>query len=961
MTTSLRTSPSGGTLTAGSTDDSVKQAGPRPVRFWPVNSRTTGLKALVFSVSLGVAASAEETPNVPSANNAAEQKPLPTIVAPKLIRFVEATYPPGAAEAGLTAEVVMILRVEADGTVGNAQLRQPALPDGSPDNSETDSKTVSDTVHAEMGHRFEEAALTAARRFVFDPARVDGKVVAVRIPFRYAFTLEQAPESEQEVLVEGRLTGNVRVAGADTPLVGARITITTTTGTTTTGEVRHTTTDAQGSWVVEAVEPGLYTVEVRAEGFDAIALEEEVIAGLSTEVLYRLSPRAAGTLQVSVRGTRPPREVTRRVITRREMTRIPGTSGDALRSIQSLPGVARPPGLAGLLIIRGAAPQDTAVFVNGDEVPLIYHFGGLTSALPSELLESIDFYPGNFSSKYGRAMGGIVDVQLRSPDTQCRGPWGVETEDQRCFRGMAQVDLLDTRFVVQGPLPWDDWTFAAGGRRSWVDAWLKPVLEETGAVVTTAPVYSDYQLIAERSTSPDEKLSLRIFGSNDALEVLIENPGTQDPGATGGNIAFRTGFWRAQGVLQTQLSSRVALNALVSVGKSAISFSLGRFFFTQEAFPVQTRSEFSWKALPGFTLNAGLDFQVAPFRSTIRLPEPPRPGEASSGPFTTRPLLESVADKTFFRPAWYADATITPVRNLIVTPGARVDYSRDSGQTDFSPRITARYNLTTNAVATDGTLRRRTTLKGGAGIFHQPPQPQETNEIFGTPGLRTNRATHLSVGIEREFNDQVELSVEGFYKQLDQLVSRRPGPSGSFDYANEGSGDVLGAEMLLKYKPDDHFFGWVAYTLSRSRRRDTPDKALRPFQFDQTHILTVLGSYKLGNGWEMGARFRLVSGALDTPVPGTPGLSALYAADTGSYTPLQAAPFSSRLPLFHQLDLRVEKNWQFETFRLMTFLDILNSYNNAARESFLYNFDFSQSTYQQGLPLIPSLGLRGEF
>ena len=70
-------------------------------------------------------------------------------------------------------------------------------------------------------------------------------------------------------------------------------------------------------------------------------------------------------LEVIVRGERPAREVTRRTVDRREIERIPGTGGDALRSIQNLPGVARPPGLSGLLVVRGSGPQDTATFIDG--------------------------------------------------------------------------------------------------------------------------------------------------------------------------------------------------------------------------------------------------------------------------------------------------------------------------------------------------------------------------------------------------------------------------------------------------------------------------------------------------------------------------------------------------------------------------------------------------------------------
>ena len=610
--------------------------------------------------------------------------------------------------------------------------------------------------------------------------------------------------------------------------------------------------------------------------------------------------------------------------------------------------------------MRGSAPEDSAVFVDGDTVPFIYHFGGVSSAIPTELLDRIDFYPGNFSARYGRVMGGIVDVGIREPDTSCRGPYGQPSTERGCLHGLVQVDLIDARLLVQGPLPIEGWTFAVGGRRSWVDAWLKPVLREAGAGITTAPVYYDYQAIAETKPSPNSRLSLRLFGSDDALEVLIENPAAQDPGAFGGSLRFGTSFYRIQALFEADLARNVSLKSLVSVGRDKAAIGLGRFRFDASTYAIQTREEFSFELAPEVTLNAGMDILIAPFELLARLPEPPRPGEPSPGPFSTRPLLETEVNDTFYRPAWYADAQLH-FGHLMLTPGLRVDYARDTGHTDLSPRLTARYDLSTNAQHPDGTTSRRTTVKAGAGVFHQPAQPQETDEVFGTPGLRSNRAFHYAVGVERELTDNVELNVEGFYKQLPRLVSRAAALDGTFAYDTRGSGRVIGAEMLLKYKPDARFFGWFAYTLSRSVRRDAPGEELYPFQFDQTHILTLLGSYKLGAGWEVGARFRLVSGPLETPVLGPPNLPAVYAADAAAYTPLQGAPFSERLPLVHQLDLRMEKNWHLRDFDLMFYVDLWNAYNHAASEAFTYNFDYSRRAYQQGLPILPSLGFRGEF
>jgi hypothetical protein len=288
-----------------------------------------------------------------------------------------------------------------------------------------------------------------------------------------------------------------------------------------------------------------------------------------------------------------------------------------------------------------------------------------------------------------------------------------------------------------------------------------------------------------------------------------------------------------------------------------------------------------------------------------------------------------------------------------------VDYARDTGRADVAPRITGRYLLNGAASDTDadGNKALKTALKGGLGYFYKPPEFQQTDPIFGTPNLESNRALHASLGVEQGITGQVDLSVEGYLKELDRQVV----PGVDTRYTNLGTGRVIGAELLLKYKPDARFFGWIAYTISKSTRKDGPNAEEYHFQFDQTHNLIVLGSYRLGDGWEVGARFRVVSGNMSTPVARFPLLPSLYGDISGSYASLQGKPNSERLPLFHQLDVRLERSWQFADWRLLAYLDVWNAYNNAAVEGYQYNFDFSSRAPQTGLPILPSFGLRGEF
>lgn len=647
-------------------------------------------------------------------------------------------------------------------------------------------------------------------------------------------------------------------------------------------------------------------------------------------------PESAPSLDVDVAGERPPREPTVQVLSGPEISKLPGTNGDALRAVQNLPGVARPPGLDGALAIRGSSPRDSQVFVDGSNVPLIYHFGGLSSVLPSEVLDRIDFYPGNFGPEYGRASGGIIDAGVRAPKSDR-------------VSGLLQFDLIDGRLLIEGPIG-SKTRFLVAGRRSWVDAWLGPAMRSAGIDVQTAPVYYDYQALIEHDVSHDTTLRLFAFGSDDRLELLLKSPDASDP-ANGGDNLLHTGFWRVQTRADTRLSDKTRWRTTLAVGHDTEEFAQGALHYHTGIFVVDARTDLRAQLSDVFTLTTGLDIENGTYDVSWRVPPINIDTGDTSGPLFGRPLTELVAHGSVFRPSAYTQAEITPLPGLKIMPGLRADYSEDIDSLTLDPRVGVRYDLPTGGL--------RTTLKGGIGLFHKPPEPYESKRPFGDPSIRSERATHYSLGMEQELARPVEVSLEGFYKRLDNLVVSRPtttdSPSGT-DYGNTGSGRSYGAELLLRYKPVGRFFGWVAYTLSHSERKDFPGDKYQLFAYDQTHVLTALGSYQLGRGWQLGGRFRYVTGS-----PYTPVLGGVMDYDAGVYAPLDSpAKYSDRLPAFSQLDVRIDKTWQFSGWKLSTYLDVQNVYNRKNTEDISYNYDYSQSKPLAGLPILPILGLRGE-
>jgi hypothetical protein len=272
--------------------------------------------------------------------------------------------------------------------------------------------------------------------------------------------------------------------------------------------------------------------------------------------------------------------------------------------------------------------------------------------------------------------------------------------------------------------------------------------------------------------------------------------------------------------------------------------------------------------------------------------------------------------------------------------GLRADYYSEIDRGTLDPRLVTRYEL-----------RPGTTLKAGAGLFSQAPEIPQSLKGIGNPHLGPAHGQHYSAGIEQTW-DVVAASVEGFYKRLDHLVVTSTSPE--VPLQSRGRGRIWGAELSLKSRLGSRGFGFVSYTYSKSRRNDY-GLYWRPFDFDQAHILTASGSYRLGYGFELGGTFRYVSGNPLTPVTGS-----VYDGNYDMYRPVYGQVNSAHNPAFHQLDLRIEKVWKRGWGSLALYLDVQNAYNRRNPEGRQYNFNYSQSKTLPGLPIIPSLGLRGE-
>jgi hypothetical protein len=132
-----------------------------------------------------------------------------------------------------------------------------------------------------------------------------------------------------------------------------------------------------------------------------------------------------------------------------------------------------------------------------------------------------------------------------------------------------------------------------------------------------------------------------------------------------------------------------------------------------------------------------------------------------------------------------------------------------------------------------------------------------------------------------------------------------------------------------------------------------------PFSYDQPLIVNMVYEWNFAKNWTFGAKWRYQSGAPFTPVIGTYSYT-----DTNGSTrlrPTYGELGSERLPDYHRLDVRIAREFLFDRWKMSAYLDIINAYANQNVSGYDYNADYTSRKKVTQLPLMPALGIRGEF
>jgi hypothetical protein len=743
----------------------------------------------------------------------------------------------------------------------------------------------------------------------------------------------------------GAVTGHVRDAGTNRAVVGARVQVVETQ--------LQTFTDADGRFALSDLDPGVYRLRVDAIGY-APYLESNVIVGSGKplELTLRLYPQPVVLDPIAVRATyfTPPAISTtsEQRLGAVDTRRTPGVQEDVVRSVALLPGVGVTSGGRNDLVVRGGSPFENLFLIDGFEVPNINHFGsqgstgGPLSLVNIELVEETRFASGGFGARYGDRTASVTEITLREGSTD--GLSGT-------------VNLSATGFgaIMEGPLG-SRGSFLASARRSYLDLLFR------AAGFSFIPAYWDFQLKTTHRIGDDQSLSFLVIGALD--ELSFNNEDEED-------------VYDNSRIIEPDLQQYVAgVSWNRALGRGQLSVSLGRtytryetrqtaFGEVPEALFVNTSTEgenslrVEWAGQAGDRLDVSVG-NVLKYASDLSY-DVGLPGDLRRDASGVPSPLVVDTSFTALRNATYFQLTGRLTSGLSATAGLRASvYGFLGGSARLDPRLGARLDV-----------GPRSTLSLSVGRYHQPPS---YIWLVGAPAnpdsLRPIRGDQITVGFETRPRDDLKLQVEGYYKRYRDYPARvfRPqavlAPSGFEDATDDiplgleplvsrGRGRVYGFEALARKKLSAiPIYGLVSASLSRSEFQGLEGES-RPGRYDVRFIGTAAAGWRINSAWELGAKFRLATGA-----PSTPFIETGPSEGQREYANYNEGP---RFPTFHSLDVRVDRRFSFTGWQLEVYVDIQNLYGRSNVSGVRWDSRVGEPEFDDSLGVLPTLGVNIEF
>lgn len=690
------------------------------------------------------------------------------------------------------------------------------------------------------------------------------------------------------------------------------------------GTTKGGQTDVNGNYTIDNITPGSYNLIVSYIGYKTQTKFNIIVKSKGTldynfiliETLQSLETVTINNANRISRSKETP--LSTHSLSAVEIATYPGSNNDVVQVAQTLPGVS--PSVGGFrndLIIRGGAPNETVYYLDGVEVPNINHFatqgsaGGPVGLVNVSFIDDVTLSTSGFGAQYDNPLSGVLQF------TQRKG-------NNKKFGANFRLSASEAALTLEGPLfkgnkKEGNTTYLISARRSY----LQFLFEVIGLPIR--PNYWDYQYKINHKINAYNDISLIGIGSID--DFSVETPDTfdieqqaqldqtpfidQNTNVIG--LSWKHRLKNNSGFMQTTISNNTLKNEFTRFTDPENESGI---IFNNDATESETKIRYQLtKFFNDWKLTTGFNTQYSYY-------------ENETVNFTDNIAFNSQID--FIKYGVFGNLTKSFFNNdFDVSFGFRLDDDTFTDEDDllstFSPRLSLSYNFKENW-----------RLNGTLGRYYKIPQytilgfRNNANELVNQD-VNYTLSDHFVLGLQHYFSPASSISLEGFYKWYrnfpvsiaDNVSLANQGASfdilGSEDVSSVGRGRAYGAELQFQQKLSNNFYGIFAYTLFVSEFTAFNSSNFSPSAWDSRHLISFAGGYKLNNNWEISARYRFAG---ETPfVP-------INQEQTLDNFPDVILDFNrlgeEKLDVFSQLDIRIDKKWNFKTLSLDVFIEAQN-------------------------------------
>jgi hypothetical protein len=600
-----------------------------------------------------------------------------------------------------------------------------------------------------------------------------------------------------------------------------------------------------------------------------------------------------------------------------EIETYPGGNNDITRVIQSLPGIS--PSIGGFrndIIIRGGGPNETVYYIDGIEIPNINHFstqgssGGPVGLINVSFIKDVTLSTSSFGAEYDNALSGVLSF---------------EQKDAKIDKvsGNFRVGSSEAGLTFEGPLKLfsnKDTSFIFSIRRSY----LQFIFKAFG--FSFLPDYWDYQMKITHKIDDFNYINLIGIGSideltiNEAEEFNFENesqieqlPIINQKSRTFG-LSWKRMYKNKNGFFNLSISNNRLENNFErfknNISKSNPSFSnISIEDETKIRFISNQKSE-------NLKFSYGGNIQLSNYQNNTQF-------EFYNILYNTK--IDFIKYGLFLK----SNSTFIDDK-LGVSLGVRLDQDNFTQENNIFENISPRLALSL-IISED----KKWKFNFATGRYFKIPTYtslgfKNFDNVFLNKRSKYTRSDHVVGGFEFNWTESSRFTFEAFHKKYNNYpVSKVDGVSlankgadfevlGNEEILTIGKGKSYGLEFLYQQKLKDNFYGILSYTFFYSKFSGL-DKIYLPSVWDNRHLLSFTGGYKLKKNWEISTKIKFTGKTPYSPVD--------IVSSTQSY-PEFIFDYSQignyYLNDFTKLDVRVDKRWNFKSTSMNFYIDIEN-------------------------------------